>query len=97
MIILVSLQKDTPEKLQINGKFISLKTNCFKNKQKTNFEKLCEEISTNDENQLDQGIMENHLRELRIRKMNTKIKTEQIKKEVDDGIIMAPSQDNGEL
>jgi len=50
-------------------------------KIKTEFEKLCEEIS-NKYNFLDQGVMENHLKELRKRKINTKKEKEQIKKEI---------------
>ena len=50
-------------------------------KIKTEFEKLCEEIS-NRYNFLDQGVMENHLKELRKRKINTKKEKEQIKKEI---------------
>jgi hypothetical protein len=50
-------------------------------KIKTEFEKLCEEIS-NKNNFLDQGVMENHLRELRKRKINSKKEKELIKKEI---------------
>ena len=52
------------------------------NKPKTEFERLCEEISNKNQN-VDQGIMENHLRELRKRKIKTKKQKEQIKKEVE--------------
>lgn len=76
------MEIDTPEKLQINGKFISVNLK-LKNKQKTNFERLCEEISEKNEKNLDQGIMENHLKELRRRKMNTKMEKEQIKKDIE--------------
>lgn len=56
---------------------------CVKPKPKTNFEKLCEEISSKNINLLDQGLMENHLRELRNRKMSFKKEKEKIKKDVE--------------
>jgi hypothetical protein len=74
----VNLQRDTPEKLLINGKIIDFNLKIGKQNNKTNFEKLCEELSKKNENIFNEGFMENYLNELRRRKMNSKIEKEQV-------------------